>query len=56
VALPFGRAQETEADRIGLILMAAGYDPRMALDLWERMEKGRRKRRAAGISLNSSGL
>ncbi len=40
VALPFGRAQETEADRIGLILMAkAGYDPRVALDLWERMEK-----------------
>lgn len=40
VALPFGRSQETEADRIGLILMAkAGYDPRVALDLWERMEK-----------------
>lgn len=40
VALPFGRAQETEADRIGMILMAkAGYDPRVALDLWERMEK-----------------
>jgi len=40
VALPFGRAQETEADRIGVILMAkAGYDPRVALDLWERMEK-----------------
>jgi Zn-dependent protease with chaperone function len=40
VALPFGRAQETEADRIGLILMAkAGYDPRVALELWERMEK-----------------
>ena len=40
VLLPFSRAQETEADRIGLILMAkAGYDPRVALDLWERMEK-----------------
>jgi Zn-dependent protease with chaperone function len=40
VALPFSRSQETEADRIGLILMAkAGYDPRVALDLWERMEK-----------------
>jgi hypothetical protein len=38
--LPFSRAQETEADHIGLILMAkAGYDPRVALDLWERMEK-----------------
>jgi len=40
VALPFSRAQESEADHIGLILMAkAGYDPRTALDLWQRMEK-----------------
>jgi len=40
VALPFSRSQETEADHIGLILMAkAGYDPRVAIDLWDRMEK-----------------
>jgi metalloendopeptidase OMA1, mitochondrial len=40
VILPFGRSQESEADRIGLILMAkAGYDPRVSLDVWERMEK-----------------
>ena len=40
VALPFSRSQETEADRIGLILMAkAGYDPRVAVELWQRMEK-----------------
>lgn len=40
VALPFSRSQETEADRIGLILMAkAGYDPRTALELWQRMKK-----------------
>jgi predicted Zn-dependent protease len=40
VMLPFGRAQETEADRVGLILMAkAGYDPQVALDVWQRMEK-----------------
>lgn len=40
VALPFSRSQETEADHIGLILMAkAGYDPRVALELWQRMEK-----------------
>jgi predicted Zn-dependent protease len=39
VALPFSRSQEAEADRVGLILMAkSGYDPRVALDLWERME------------------
>jgi predicted Zn-dependent protease len=38
VALPFGRSQESEADRIGLILMAkAGYDPRAAIDFWQRM-------------------
>lgn len=38
--LPFSRSQETEADRIGLILMAkAGYDPHVALELWQRMEK-----------------
>ena len=44
VALPFGRAQESEADRVGLILMAkAGYDPRVALELWERMEQGEKK-------------
>jgi predicted Zn-dependent protease len=45
--LPFGRAQETEADRVGLILMAkAGYDPRVALEVWERMEKKDRRQQA----------
>jgi predicted Zn-dependent protease len=38
--LPFSRSQESEADRIGLILMAkAGYDPRVSLEVWQRMEK-----------------
>lgn len=37
--LPFSRAQESEADRIGLIYMAkAGYDPREAIEFWNRME------------------
>lgn len=38
VALPFSRKQESEADHIGLILMAkAGYDPQAALAFWQRM-------------------
>jgi predicted Zn-dependent protease len=39
VLLPYGRAQESEADHIGLILMArAGYDPTAAAAFWRRME------------------
>jgi predicted Zn-dependent protease len=38
VSLPFNRAQEIEADHIGLRLMAqAGYDPHEAVAFWERM-------------------
>lgn len=47
VLLPWGRAQEAEADHIGLILMAkAGYDPHAALSLWERMQKKEGRQRA----------
>jgi predicted Zn-dependent protease len=39
--LPFGRAQESEADHIGLVLMArAGHDPGAAIDFWQRMMDG----------------
>ena len=39
VMLPYSREHESEADHIGLILMAkAGYDPGVALSFWKRME------------------
>lgn len=36
--LPYSRLHESEADRMGLIYVAkAGYDPRAAIGLWQRM-------------------
>jgi predicted Zn-dependent protease len=38
--LPYSRIQETEADRMGVELAArAGYDPRAAIALWQKMAK-----------------
>lgn len=40
VMLPFSRKQESEADHYGLDWAAmAGYNPREAIPLWERMDK-----------------
>ena len=40
VMLPFSRSNESEADLIGLILMAkAGYDPRASVEFWTRFSK-----------------
>jgi predicted Zn-dependent protease len=38
ILLPFSRTQESEADLIGLDLMArAGFDPRQSTELWKNM-------------------
>jgi metalloendopeptidase OMA1, mitochondrial len=40
LTLPNGRTQETEADHIGLLIMAQScYDPSAAIDLWTRMDQ-----------------
>ena len=54
--LPFSRDQESEADIIGLELMArAGYDPRAAVTLWNKMASARRASAPAEIPEHASG-
>jgi len=40
VMMPYGREQETEADRIGVrIMIEANYDPKEAIQLWKNIKK-----------------
>jgi predicted Zn-dependent protease len=40
VLKPYGRTQESEADMIGVDLMAkAGFDPRQSIGLWQKMDQ-----------------
>lgn len=56
VLLPYSRLHESEADRIGLLYMArAGYDPSVAVKVWERFAAYNRSRGSSNaISLLST--
>ncbi|MGJ7460470.1 M48 family metallopeptidase [Halomonas sp. MA07-2] len=55
VLLPFSRRHESEADVIGLRLMAdAGFDPRASVALWENMEAAGGARPPAWMSTHPS--
>ncbi|MDD4973457.1 MAG: M48 family metallopeptidase [Bacteriovorax sp.] len=51
IILPFSRANETEADEIGLTLMSrAGYDPQEAVNFWDRFSQAGGKSPPAFLS------
>lgn len=55
VALPYSRKFETQADELGLKLMAiAGYDPQVGVELWERMSQAGGKEPAEFLSTHPS--
>ncbi|MDI1300478.1 MAG: M48 family metallopeptidase [bacterium] len=56
ISLPHSREQEAEADILGLELMArAGYDPRAAVSLWEKMGQASGAGGPAFLSTHPSG-
>ncbi|MDR1044235.1 MAG: M48 family metallopeptidase [Candidatus Adiutrix sp.] len=55
ILLPYSRAHESEADRIGLSLTAmAGYDPQAAVAFWERMSQASGKSGSDFLSTHPS--
>lgn len=53
--LPMGRAQESEADYIGLMMMAeACYDPREAVNFWRRMDRAQQVQPPEWLSTHPS--
>jgi len=51
----YSRGNESEADRVGLIYMAkAGYDPRVAVELWKRAARMAKKQGKNEYSIFSS--
>lgn len=55
IILPFSRTHESEADIIGLDLMAkAGFDPRQSINLWEKMDQASKGQPAEFMSTHPS--
>src|SRR5690606_3052349 len=51
ISLPCSRSQEKDADVIGMMLMAdAGYPPKVAVDVWSRMQSATGKGPPAFLS------
>jgi predicted Zn-dependent protease len=56
LTLKFGRADETEADLVGLELAArSGYDPRSGITLWEKMAAASQRSPVELLSTHPSG-